>query len=345
VVTNRGEGLIFLISQPRSGSTLLQRILAGHPEIHSLGEPWLMLQPLYALKREGLSAEFGAHLARQGLGHFLAALPGGEEAYLEAVRCFATHLYQRACEGSGKSCFLDKTPRYYLVLPELLRTFPEARFVFLVRNPLAVLHSVLKTWVQPDWLSLDRFAIDLMEAPRLVLDASSAGEARTALVRYEALVADPEAELARLCDALALARWPGLLEYGRHGLPRWPLGDTAVYERDRPVPERIDAWQAGLVDPQLWRLSRDYVRMLGPDLLRGLGYSAADLETTLSSTRPSRARLWATYSLDTLLARPASGSRRLRRAALELNHALLRRGVWGTTLALAGPRRKARPPV
>ena len=42
-----GENLIFIISQPRSGSTLLQRMLSGNKDIKASAETWLMLHPLY----------------------------------------------------------------------------------------------------------------------------------------------------------------------------------------------------------------------------------------------------------------------------------------------------------
>ena len=47
------QDLIFLISQQRAGSTLLQRILGGHPEVHTTAETWLMLHPIYALREQG----------------------------------------------------------------------------------------------------------------------------------------------------------------------------------------------------------------------------------------------------------------------------------------------------
>lgn len=40
-----GENLIFLISQPRAGSTMLQKVLGSHPEIHTVSEPWVALPP------------------------------------------------------------------------------------------------------------------------------------------------------------------------------------------------------------------------------------------------------------------------------------------------------------
>ncbi len=146
----QGGNLIFLISQPRSGSTLLQRVLAGHPEVMTVAEPWLMLHPFYALKHDGHTAEYDAALAREGLDDFLAQVEGGEDAYLEAVRGFAGSLYARALASGGKRVFLDKTPRYHHILPELRRVFPQARFVFLLRNPLAVLASTLDAWFEGD---------------------------------------------------------------------------------------------------------------------------------------------------------------------------------------------------
>ena len=66
-----GENLIFLISQPRAGSTLLQRILAAHSQVHSVSEPWLMLHPVYALRPSGITAEYNEELARIALRDYL----------------------------------------------------------------------------------------------------------------------------------------------------------------------------------------------------------------------------------------------------------------------------------
>ena len=48
------ENLILMISPPRAGSTMLQRILGSHSDIHTVSEPWLVLHPLYALRPEGI---------------------------------------------------------------------------------------------------------------------------------------------------------------------------------------------------------------------------------------------------------------------------------------------------
>ena len=99
-----GENLIYVISSPRAGSTLLQRVLAGHPDVFATAEPWVMLHPLYALKDSGYSAEYDAATARVALKDFCANLEGGEEAYFEGVRRMGGALYNHALRPSGRRC-------------------------------------------------------------------------------------------------------------------------------------------------------------------------------------------------------------------------------------------------
>jgi len=77
--------------------------------------------------------------------------PEGEDAYFQAVRQMTLNLYGGVLQNSGKRYFLDKTPRYYYILPELYRTFPEAKYILLLRNPLAILCSIFNTFVQGYW--------------------------------------------------------------------------------------------------------------------------------------------------------------------------------------------------
>ena len=57
----------------------------------------------------------------------------------------------RCPRQSDKRYFLDQTPQYHLIIPELLRVFPAASYVILFRNPLAVLVSMIAAWVPDDF--------------------------------------------------------------------------------------------------------------------------------------------------------------------------------------------------
>ena len=311
-----GRNLLFIVSQPRAGSTLLQRILGCHSAIHTTAEPWIMLHPLYALRSTGLSAEYGASLAHTGLEEFLATIPSGRECYMEGVRRMYSHLYDCALEASGKQYFLDKTPRYYLVAQDLLEVFPEARVILLLRNPLAVLCSILSTWVKRRWLVLGQWEQDLLDAPRLLLQAREALGDRAIVVRYEDLVADPYPQVQRLCERLHLEFLPEMIEYGRSGNPGWKLGDpTGVGQRSRPDASRASGWAKALSDPQVWRLAHDYLELLGPSTLNDLGYDYEGLWEEIQRHRISDLRLLATLPLSWALGLPAKRLGRLARRA------------------------------
>ncbi|MBN1815504.1 MAG: sulfotransferase [Anaerolineae bacterium] len=330
----QGENLLFLISQPRAGSTLLQRILGSHPEIHTVGEPWLMLHPLYALRSDGHTAEYGASQAHTALQTFLESLPGGEEEYIRALRKMCAHLYQCSLDASHKRLFLDKTPRYYLIIPQLARVFPRARFIMMTRNPLSVLASILDTWTEWSLLSLAKYKQDLLQAPVLLARGIDLLGEKAIVVHYERLVHDPEDEGQRLCEALGIDFVPEMIQYGRHDLPRWRLGDPhSVYRQARPTTGSVEKWIENLHNPQVWRLASDYLQALDPEVLRRLGYDHHDLAEVLASRQPALPTRWGTFSLAWLLRRPAGQRNRFTRGLVWIHRSLHRDGVRRTIVS------------
>ena len=110
---------LFIFSLPRAGSTLLQRILAGHDGIASAAEPWLLLPALYTLRDTGVVAEYSHPIAVRAIKDFCRELPDGEATYLQHVRRQVLDLYA-AASPPGTTYFLDKTPRYALIDEEIV---------------------------------------------------------------------------------------------------------------------------------------------------------------------------------------------------------------------------------
>lgn len=278
------KNLIFIISQPRAGSTLLQRILAGHPDVHTTAEPWLMLHPVYALREQGHEAEYAARAAFRGVQDFVGTLEAGERVYLDALREMALHLYGAACEQANKPFFLDKTPRYYFIIPELARIFAEAHLVILLRNPLSVLASILDTWVKGDWSRLGRFRHDLLDAPELLLHGIRLLQDRAIVIHYETLVSEPRQVISSLCAQIGLGFHEPMLEYGETPEPPGRHGDpTGVSRHSRPVTTSIDRWLKLGESRQTRHLAEKYLSVLGAELLEGLGYEHSSLQAGLQA--------------------------------------------------------------
>lgn len=303
-IGNRGENLIFLISQPRAGSTMLQRMLAGHPVIFSTGEPWLMLPLIYMLHHKNDSAAvYRANWAQEALTEFVASLPAG--TYETGVRRMVCTIYNEAMQGKTATHFLDKTPRYYHIIPQLADIFPEARFILLFRNPLAVLTSMIHTWIGESWFNMFEYKYDLQDAPRLLLEGQALLAERSLSVTYEDIIASPAQAITRICQHLKIDALPDLANYGDHAPhEKWSFGDPHnVYRRTRPDPQIAERWAQRLASPQTWRLARDYLDYLGPEMITSLGYDYDSLHQTVASARPHRVQRWLTFSLDALLSK------------------------------------------
>lgn len=278
----RDDQLIFMISLPRSGSTMLQKILGAHSEIYTRSEPWLMLHPLHALKSEHIQARYNASLAEAGVRDFISGLPeGGESFYYQRLRECYLSIYEPYLQSSGKSRFLDKTPRYYEIFDELQHTFPNAKFIILYRNPLAVLNSILETWIKGRFELLKNYKGDLEQGVEF-LSRDFSSYSNTYCIRYEELLSSPEEQTRLLFDFLQLDFDPECIHYGKAPTEQWLYGDPkTVYEKSSPDAMHADGWLNQLSNPESYTLISDYLRQLGKNCVDGLGYDFNQLEALL----------------------------------------------------------------
>ena len=306
------QNLIFLVSQPRAGSTLLQRIFQGHSEIHSVPEPWLMLYPLYNLRTKGINSDYNVAWANAAARDFYRSLDGGEENYFIGVRKMYGELYDKALRNSGKTYFLDKTPRYYHIIPELKRTFPNAKYIILVRNPLAVMASILNTWIKGDWLKLDRFRHDLLTAPNLLVKGKTElRQSSFAFVSYEELLDKPEQILRQVCHQISIEFTPDMLNCKPTRQSGFGFKDQSERSlQSGLITKNPSNWLSTFKDPQAWRLANEYVTALGESTFENMGYSSEEIKKTLSEMKPNSLALLGTYSLDYLIGDATSNQNR-----------------------------------
>jgi hypothetical protein len=273
---------IFVFSVSRSGSTVVQRVIAAHDGVATVSEPWLLVPYAYTLRRQGVRAEYFHPLMVAAIDDFCRALPAGIEDYRQAMREFALRLYEQAATGKARY-FLDKSPAYYLVAEEIMRLFPEGKFVFLWRNPLSIMASIMETFHDgrfcPTLFRGDLF----IGLPRLIA-AYRAGGSNAHSVRFEDLLGGDQRHWQALMDYLgiefeadALRRFSEVKLDGRMG------DQTGVRRYSTLSSEPEQKWKATLANPLRKAWCRRYLRFLGEDRLAAIGYDGGEIMHELDS--------------------------------------------------------------
>ncbi len=262
---------MFIVSSPRSGSTLLFETLAKAPGVYTIGGE--------------------SHAVIEGMSELSPASNGLDSNRLteaEATPAVATRLRDRFYaaltdrEGRrpppGRIRMLEKTPKNSLRVPFMRTLFEEGIFVYLYREPREVMGSMIEAWqsgrfrtypdlpgwqgppwsllLTPGWRQLSGRGLGEVVAQqwetttRLLLDDLSAlPRERLVIARYDRLVADPAVEIGRICSAIGLD-WDqpivGALPLARHTI-------------SQPGPEK---WRrhAELIEPQLERVQATIAR-------------------------------------------------------------------------------------
>ncbi len=281
----------FIISQPRAGSTLLQRLLATHPQIQTIGEPWLAIPFVYALREKGVSSEYIHISLAQGFGEFVSKLPGGRGDYFREVRALLERLQQKV-SAPGKTYFLDKTPRYHLILDELAQIFPDAKFIVLWRNPLAVVASILNTW-QKGRFDLRYYEQDIFRGPLNILSFVEKSPAAILELQYEQLVSDTASWMRRVTDFLELPPLTSVALPEDDPLKQAKLGDkTGIHKFKEISSAPLEEWRTAFASPLRRYWARHYLNFLSADKLRRMGYEERELIASLRETRTSPAQFF-----------------------------------------------------
>jgi len=272
--------MIFIISPPRSGSTLLQRMLGSHSAIYTHPEPHL-LTPLYYLGYyDNVERAPYDHInAAKALRELCEELPRGEQDYLDALRAYASTIYDRVLAPTGKRFFLDKTPAYALIAPFVHKLFPQARFIILTRNPMAIHHSVAKSFFGGDYQRAVEFNPVVKNYVPAVASFIRQGHDNATVIRYEDLVQHPEIQAKRLCEFLGVEFEPAVVNYGSAQHITKSYGDPiTVSSHNRPVQTSVASWQQALANDESARaIAAKVVNELKDDDLQAWGYDRNEL--------------------------------------------------------------------
>ena len=279
----------FVVGVPRSGTTLLRLMLDAHPELAIPPETHFIPRVIRAVRR-GRDADrvaavivhhrrwadfnLDADELRERVGAVDQLDAGG------AIRAF----YELYAEKRGKPRWGDKTPGYATKMRRIQKALPEARFVHIIRDGRDVVASRARR-SQREPLPVD---VAARRWKRRIISTRGRAEGvdHYAEVRYEELVAEPEATLRRVCAFVELPFDEAMLAYhergaerlaeidrglparrGRHELDAGPRIAAHEHADEPPLPERAGAWREEMAQEDVAAFAAE-----AGDLLADLGY-------------------------------------------------------------------------
>ena len=206
---NNGQGIIFVGGAPRSGTTLMQRIMGAHSNVYA--GPEFDFIPTHILKLRSVmldsikSGRIDSIIDERGLD--------------AAFQTFICSMFEARLKQAQKSFFCEKTPANALAFPELEKILPDARHVMMLRDPRDIVNSMQA--VREKFIAKGerppRFvrsvAASVQEINRFYDAGLTAAERsdKILLVYYEDLVSNPSQEVRKVCDHVGLPYEPEML--------------------------------------------------------------------------------------------------------------------------------------
>ena len=253
----RADPMLFILSPPRSGSTLLRVMLAGHSRLFSPQELYLgCFSDMATYDRHlggtvlnmGVIATIAELLSRTGSWNLYVQWTQGAVPTAEVYSFFSARL--------GGRTLVDKSPLFFppqAVIRRLASLFPRARFVHLVRHPVASISSYVRErfhGIFPETRGIDPYDCGEWVWTRVqegILEIEAElGPGRMHRLYFEDLARDPEQALRRLCPSLGLPFEPALLTpYSGHRMVAggFQVGDPNFARYTSIRAEKADAWR------------------------------------------------------------------------------------------------------
>jgi len=240
---------IFVVGAPRSGTTIVTQALNAHDEIKIFDEVSLV----DVIEFGGLVVgKLHAFLIERGCYDAFCARVRKAEEPAAALRAVMTAV------AAPKPIWGEKNPMYATRMDRVRTGFPQAQFLFVIRDPREIVNSCLLYRHSPSRSQTDFWIKDTV-ADALALVEHCWEPLRTpqsdvSVLRYEDFIARPKASLDQvfsawqvqfpenMVDAYAAPDTVGDLQFFRRGAPLpWKLANLSPIQSDLPVRDRVDA--------------------------------------------------------------------------------------------------------
>ncbi len=286
-------GPVFIVGCDRSGTTLLRLMLVKSPVLHIPAETRFLTS---LKKKSRVYGDFAQAYRRRTFVNDLKSNKATSTTYTfpafklteeEAEKALAgaaptnypgaaAALFAASAHKVNKKRWGDKTPKQVSDILWLARAFPNAQFIHVIRDGRDVAASILKAGWTKDAFEAAYYWVKQVQAGRKA--GLSLGDERYREVRYEKLIAQPEATLKKLCDWLHIEYTGEMLKYYKDSHAVIPKEHASLFElADKPLESsRVYAWKRNL---SKWKIG--VFESTQSSLLKELGYEVTGTKVPL----------------------------------------------------------------
>lgn len=252
---------VFIVGAGRSGTTLLRLILNQHPELAIFGETQMFFRTeKYAPLSSAPSLERFLRDWRVICAHespYPDLLERLNDTYrIETAGNYTelmTAIMRRFADLEGKRRWGEKTPAHVHRLGFLMRAYPKAKVIHIVRDPRAVVCSVLQKLDsgKVGWSNAYLLANYWRRCERAIDRAAARHPERVHRVSYEQLVNHPAEEIQKVCEFLGISFQPEMLNFSGNSERYVPSGDGEIQPHHAGLlrsinSDAVDQWRMHL---------------------------------------------------------------------------------------------------
>jgi sulfotransferase family protein len=277
---------IFILSLPRTGSTLLQRVLMSHSKISSFAEPHFLLPFVYANKKEGTLTNYSHASSYKAVNDVVNNLPNKENDFFKYLNEFSLKMYNSLSDEKS-IYFLDKTPVYVWIIPEIIKIFPDAKFIFLFRNPIQVYASIISTFSNNKFNKMYRMERYLDEGFELLSDNYKKYKDISIGIKYEEFILEPEKILNEILAYLELDHEDHMLNsFHKQDLRGRSMDPTGVKKYTKLENAPLKKWKMVFNSRYRLKILRNYVNDLDTNSLLIQGYDKLTIVNEIDGFKP-----------------------------------------------------------
>ncbi|XP_063238779.1 protein-tyrosine sulfotransferase-like [Bacillus rossius redtenbacheri] len=264
---SRDMPLIFIGGAPRSGATLMRVMLDAHPDVRC-GPDSHVIPLILEMKSRWLRSRERVTLEEAGLS---------KEVINSAIAAFALEIITRHGDPAPRLC--DKDPLTLKSASYLAELFPRARFIFMVRDGRATVHSIMSRQAAVPGFSLGSYRRCLEDwnkaVGRMHAQCREVGAGRCLVVPYEQLVLRPRGWMERILGFLDVPWDESVLHHEEHvNKP----GGVVVPRSEESMDQVIKPVSSDALTKWVGHIPRDVVRDMAQiaPMLSVLGYDPHD---------------------------------------------------------------------